>query len=196
MIAPTLTVSLPISARRSEWAPHPTRTSTAFRMPAKLQFAGLLGSQAKCASRLAGAIRGLFNVKAEVEEFIGTRLVLEANELTQIGQHSSRLGENVLLGRNVFSVQDKIRMLIFTNAWRSMSDSFRPATCANLWPIWYSSTMANSSTGTSSWRFRLALPSRFGSESSASLAGRPGWRRIGRQRKPTDAMPGFILPSA
>jgi type VI secretion system protein ImpH len=80
----------------------------------KLQFAGLLGSQAKCASRLAGAICGLFNVKAEVEEFIGTSLVLEATELTRVGEHSSRLGENVLLGRNVFSVQDKFRVIIFT----------------------------------------------------------------------------------
>ena len=38
---------------------------------AKLSFAGILGSQAKCASRLASAVRGLFNVQAEVEEFVG-----------------------------------------------------------------------------------------------------------------------------
>ena len=81
---------------------------------AKLGFAGLLGSQAKCASRLAGAICGLFNVKAEVEEFVGTRLMLEATEWTLVGQCLSRLGEDVLLGRNVFSVQDKIRLRIFT----------------------------------------------------------------------------------
>ncbi len=81
----------------------------------KLEFAGLLGSQAKCASRLAGSICGLFHVKAEIEEFIGTNLVLEAKELTRIGAYSSGLGENVLLGRNVFSVQDKIRIRIFTN---------------------------------------------------------------------------------
>ena len=83
---------------------------------AKLGFAGLLGSQARCASRLAGAVCGLFNVKAEVEEFIGTRLALEATEWTLVGQRLSRLGEDVLLGRNVFSVQDKIRMRIFTKS--------------------------------------------------------------------------------
>ncbi len=81
---------------------------------AKLQFAGLLGPQAKCASRLAGAIRGLFKVQAEVEEFIGTRLLLESTELTRLGQHSSKLGTDVLLGQYVFSVQDKIRVIIFT----------------------------------------------------------------------------------
>lgn len=83
---------------------------------AKLQFAGLLGSQAKSASRLAGAIRGLFKVKAEVEEFIGSRLVLEPSERTLVGQRLSRLGQDVLLGRNLFSVQDKIRVLIFTDS--------------------------------------------------------------------------------
>jgi type VI secretion system protein ImpH len=84
--------------------------------PAKLGFAGLLGPQARCASRLASAVCGLFNVKAEVEEFIGTRLVLEATEWTLVGQRLSRLGEDVLLGRNVFSVQDKIRLRIFTKS--------------------------------------------------------------------------------
>jgi len=83
---------------------------------AKLGFAGLLGSQARCASRLAGAVCGLFNVKAEVEEFIGTRLMLEATEWTLVGQRLSRLGEDVLLGRNIFSVQDKIRLRIFTKS--------------------------------------------------------------------------------
>jgi type VI secretion system protein ImpH len=81
---------------------------------AKLGFAGLMGAQAKCASRLAGAVCGLFNVKAEVEEFVGSRLVIEATEWTILGGRYNRLGEDMLLGRTVFSVQDKIRVRIFT----------------------------------------------------------------------------------
>jgi type VI secretion system protein ImpH len=81
---------------------------------AKLGFAGLMGAQAKCASRLAGAICGLFNVKAEVEEFVGSRLMIEAAEWTILGGRYNRLGEDMLLGRTVFSVQDKIRVRIFT----------------------------------------------------------------------------------
>jgi type VI secretion system protein ImpH len=81
---------------------------------AKLGFAGLLGAQAKSASRLAGAIRGMFKVNAEVEEFVGTRLVIEAPEWTRLGKHFNVLGEDALLGRSVFSVQDKIRVRIFT----------------------------------------------------------------------------------
>ena len=116
MIAPTPTASSPISAPRLESAPVPYQNLDSVPDAAKLGFAGLLGSQARCASRLAGAVCGLFNVKAEVEEFIGTRLVLEATEWTLVGQRLSRLGEDVLLGRSVFSVQDKIRLRIFTKS--------------------------------------------------------------------------------
>jgi type VI secretion system protein ImpH len=81
---------------------------------AKLGFAGLIGAQAKCASRLAGAVCGLFRVRAEVEEFVGSRLMIEASERTILGDRYNRLGEDALLGRTVFSVQDKIRLRIFT----------------------------------------------------------------------------------
>ena len=81
---------------------------------AKLAYAGLIGAQAKCASRLAGAICGLFNVRAEVEEFVGTRLVIEAAEWTILGQRYNVVGGDALLGRSVYSVQDKIRVRIFT----------------------------------------------------------------------------------
>jgi type VI secretion system protein ImpH len=83
---------------------------------AKLGYAGLLGAQAKCASRLAGAIRGLFKVDVEVEEFVGTRLKIEAAEWTILGEQYNVLGEDALLGRTIFSVQDKIRIKIFTKS--------------------------------------------------------------------------------
>jgi type VI secretion system protein ImpH len=83
---------------------------------AKLGFAGLLGAQARCASRLAGAICAMFSVEAEVEEFVGTRLILEAQEWTLLGTRHNVLGGTVLLGRNIFSVQDKIRARIFTKS--------------------------------------------------------------------------------
>ncbi len=81
---------------------------------AKLIFAGLLGPQAKSASRLAAAIRGLFNVRAEVEEFVGLRLIVETSEWTRLGRSYNMLGEDALLGRSVFSVQDKIRIQVFS----------------------------------------------------------------------------------
>ncbi len=77
---------------------------------AKLAFAGLLGSRIKSASRLGGFISGLFGVKAEVEEFVGTYLAFEEQDRTMIGQKNSGLGVDTLIGGSVFSVQDKIRL--------------------------------------------------------------------------------------
>ena len=79
----------------------------------KLGFAGLLGSQVKSASRLAGAICGIFRVRAEVEEFVGTRLAIEPAEWSHLGGRYSTLGEDVLLGKTVFSMQDKFRIRIY-----------------------------------------------------------------------------------
>jgi type VI secretion system protein ImpH len=83
---------------------------------AKLGFAGLLGGQAKCGSRLAGAVCGLFNVEAEIEEFVGSRLVIETAEWTVLGDRHNNLGEDTLIGRTIFSVQDKIRIRIITQS--------------------------------------------------------------------------------
>jgi type VI secretion system protein ImpH len=83
---------------------------------AKLAYAGLLGAQAKSASRLASAVCGLFTVRAEVDEFVGTRLVIEAAEWTLLGKRHSMLGEDLLLGRTIFSVQDKFRVRIYTKS--------------------------------------------------------------------------------
>lgn len=82
----------------------------------KIRFAGLLGAQAKSASRLAGAICGLFEVKAEVEEFVGTRLMLDVQEYTFLGRGQNVLGQGAMLGRGVYSVQDKIRVRIYTRS--------------------------------------------------------------------------------
>jgi type VI secretion system protein ImpH len=72
-----------------------------------------LGAQAKCASRLTGAICGLFKVRAEIDELVGTRLLVETSELTRLGCGHA-LGKETLLGRAIFSVQDKIRIRIYT----------------------------------------------------------------------------------
>ena len=83
---------------------------------AKLAFAGLLGAQAKSASRLAGAVRGLFNVEAEIDEFVGSILTIGTAEWTRVGRGHNALGKETLLGKSVFSVQDKIRIRIFVGS--------------------------------------------------------------------------------
>ncbi len=87
----------------------------------RIGFAGLLGSQIKSASRLAGAVCGMFKVQAEVEQFVGARLEIEAAEYSLLGRRHTTLGEDALLGSTVFSVQDKIRIRIFTRDLKQYS---------------------------------------------------------------------------
>jgi type VI secretion system protein ImpH len=78
----------------------------------KLSYAGLMGPQAKSASRLGDLVSGLFGVDAEVEQFVGLRLVIPEGERTRIGAAFARLGQETLLGASIYSVQDKVRLSI------------------------------------------------------------------------------------
>jgi type VI secretion system protein ImpH len=122
---------------------------------AKLCFAGLLGAQAKSASRLAGAVCGLFEVKAEIDEFVGTRLMLDPAERTMLGMSHNALGQDAMLGRGVYSVQDKIRLRIYT---RSLAQYMRflPSgdLCEPLADLVYSFNGAQLD-----WDTELAIPS-------------------------------------
>ena len=82
----------------------------------KLGYAGLLGAQAKSASRLTAAMRGLFNVEVEIDEFVGMRLEIEPTDQTAIGARHATLGADAMMGGTIFTVQDKIRIRIFANS--------------------------------------------------------------------------------
>jgi type VI secretion system protein ImpH len=78
-------------------------------------YAGLLGAQAKSASRLRFAIRGLFGVEAEIDQFVGTWLEFDESERSVLGGRNSGLGTDLLVGKSSYSVQDKIRIRIFVS---------------------------------------------------------------------------------
>ncbi|WP_342362959.1 type VI secretion system baseplate subunit TssG [Terrarubrum flagellatum] len=80
---------------------------------AKIGFSGLMAPAAKSASRLRDLIAGLFSVKVELQEFVGMRLLLEPGQLSRIGAANANLGQDMMLGAGVFSVQDKFRLRIF-----------------------------------------------------------------------------------
>jgi len=80
----------------------------------KLSFSGLMSPQAKSASRLRALISGLFGVRAEVEQFVGNRLMIEPNDRSHLGAKNSVLGSDIVVGGAVYSIQDKVRVRIYT----------------------------------------------------------------------------------
>lgn len=92
----------------------------------KRAFAGLIGAKAKSASRLRSFLQGLFQVKVEVDEFVGSHLALGSSECSRLGRAQSTLGRDLLVGASVFSVQDKIRIRIFARDLTQYLD-FLPA---------------------------------------------------------------------
>jgi type VI secretion system protein ImpH len=75
----------------------------------------LLGAQSKSASRLRYAIRGIFGVEVEIDQFVGSWLDFDEGERSLLGARNSGLGTDLLLGKSCFSVQDKIRIRLFMN---------------------------------------------------------------------------------
>lgn len=80
--------------------------------PEKLAHAGLLGAQAKSASRLRSFLSGLFEAEVEVEQFVGMRLVFDPADRTRLGHGHCTLGGDALVGASVYSVEDKFRVCI------------------------------------------------------------------------------------
>ncbi len=78
----------------------------------KMNFAGLAAAQTKSASRLRHMIRGLFGVRTEIEEFIGSRLALDQSEQSTLGGRNGLLGRDTIVGATCFSVEDKFRVRI------------------------------------------------------------------------------------
>jgi type VI secretion system protein ImpH len=90
----------------------PYRQQDSFSDLGKLAFAGLLGAQAKSAARLRGFIQGVYGVKVEIDQFVGSRLVLEEQDRAFLGA-GGKLGIDILVGASFYSVQDKIRIRLY-----------------------------------------------------------------------------------
>jgi type VI secretion system protein ImpH len=138
---------------------------------AKLAFAGLMGPQAKSAARLRALIAGLFGVRVEIEQFASSRLTIEEGERSRIGAANSALGVDMLVGAAVFSVQDKIRIRIYTGGLKEYmrflptGDRCEPLADA---VFFYMGDQLD-------WEVELALPSREVEPVKLGSSGQLGW---------------------
>ncbi|MEW6643188.1 MAG: type VI secretion system baseplate subunit TssG [Pseudomonadota bacterium] len=140
---------------------------------AKLGFAGLIAPKAKCASRLARFLQGLFDVRVEVDEFVGSWLAFERKDCSSLGRRHAGLGKDLLLGSRVFSVEDKIRIRVFVRDFVQY-ESFLPTGAANL-----SEPLADAVFfyigDELDWEVELAIPSGAVAPVRLGQSGRLGW---------------------
>jgi type VI secretion system protein ImpH len=85
----------------------------------KLLYGGLMSPKTKSAARLKALITGVFDVKVEIDQCVGTWLHLEKDDQLKLGGFgpggAGQLGADTIVGSKVYSVSDKIRIRIFTH---------------------------------------------------------------------------------
>jgi type VI secretion system protein ImpH len=139
----------------------------------KLQYAGLLAPKARCSSRLARFLRGVFGLKVEIDEFVGSWLAFDPSDRTAIGQKHAALGRDLLLGSSVFSVEDKIRVRLYVKDFEQY-EQFLPSQDSNL-----SRPLADAVFfyigDELDWDVELAIPSGEVKPVKLGMAGRLGW---------------------
>ena len=137
----------------------------------KLAYAGLLGPQAKSASRLRDFIAGMFGVEVEIEEFVGAYLAFDESERTLLGQRGSALGVDMMIGGSVFSVQDKIRLRVYVKDLRQY-ESFLPSGARS---VQLADAVYFYIGDQLDWEVELALPAGKIEPMKLGAAGRLGW---------------------
>jgi len=86
----------------------------------KLLYAGQMAPKSKSAARLKDLITGVFGVKVEIDQCVGTWLHLDRDDQLSLGGlgpgGAGRLGADTIVGAKVYSVSDKIRIRIYTRS--------------------------------------------------------------------------------
>lgn len=81
-----------------------------------LYFAGHFAHKPRNAVSLAGMITDFFQVKTEVEQFVGQWLYLEADDRSSLdsggllANHNNQLGSNVVVGQRVWGIENRFRI--------------------------------------------------------------------------------------
>jgi len=94
---------------------------------AKLQYANWMGCKSKSPDGVKSIVGDYFDLKVEVDEFVGAWLSLPDNALTSLGTESGNmeLGRNIYIGRRVWSSRHKFRVRLGPLSWRDYL-SFKP----------------------------------------------------------------------
>lgn len=80
----------------------------------KLYYCGRFAAQTKCPEGLQAIVGEYFDLKVEVEEFVGEWLPLPERDVFRLGQNpeSGILGQSIVLGPEIWSCQHKLRLVL------------------------------------------------------------------------------------
>ncbi len=78
----------------------------------KCAFAGILGPRSTSASRIEHVLTGIFGIECSVEQFVGTFLPVAPSEQTRLGLAHAGLGKEAIIGEQVLTVDNKIRVCL------------------------------------------------------------------------------------
>ncbi len=139
----------------------------------KLHFAGLLANQSRHADGLSAILSAFFTVPVRVASFIGSWLTLPHTDRTTLGgrRDTASIGAGALLGRAVWSRQDKFR-LVFGPMSLADYERLLPggASFHRLVPI-----VRNYAGDTLAWDVQFVLRRREVPDTRLGQAGRLGW---------------------
>lgn len=106
---------------------------TSVRDQSLLSYGGLIAQRPHSASAIEGILGDFFNVPAQVEQFAGQWLTLEAEDRSRLGTANNRLGVNTIAGARVWDDQSnfsvKFGPLTFAEftAFLPVGSAFKPA---------------------------------------------------------------------
>jgi type VI secretion system protein ImpH len=151
----------------------------------KVAFAGLLGTRGPSASRIESFVTGIFGIKAEVDQFVGSYLSLAPDEQTRLGTAHAALGDGALAGRRVLTVETRFRLRLFP-ATLETYERFLPI---GAWSRRLVDAIANAVGFEYEWDVELVLPDDQPRPAQLGTYGRLGWtswmRKQGSYREGT-----------
>jgi len=162
----------------------------------KLLYAGLASPKVKSAARLKALITGVFDVRVEIDQCVGTWLYLDKDDQLTLGGSgrggAGQLGADTIVGAKVYSVSDKIRIRIFTRSLEEYRKFLPPTrTKPNPWTEKLFDLIDFYLGLETEYEIELALPKRCASAVqmnavNSAVLGHIGWLKPRQQTQDSD----------
>lgn len=160
---------------------------------AKLQFAGWLGGAIRNPEGLETVLSSYFDIPVRVEEFVGEWLEIPQENLTLLGvsEEVSTLGQTTILGRRVWSCNQKFRIVLGPMP-RKVLERFLPA---GDWTPQLNAMVSAYVTDELDWDVRLVPQERIAQQAQLTATQKLGQGlRLGRHLSPDNERDILVHP--